>query len=238
MSILITGAGRRIGRAMAEVFHASGHNLLLHCNQSISETQKLADELNSRRDGSAHVVVLDLACIDQFERFSSQCLQYSDSLEALINNASVFYPTPLPAVTPAQFNDLIDINLRAPYFLIKAFSQHLRGGSIVNIIDIYAEKPLMNFSAYSASKAGLLMLTRSLAVELAPHTRVNGIAPGAILWPDDKTMDSKAIEQVLDAIPSGKIGHPKDIAQAALFLVDHAQAITGQIIPVDGGSSI
>ena len=155
-----------------------------------------------------------------------------------VNNAAAFYPTPLPDVSAEQFNELININLRAPYFLTKTFVDYLKGGSVVNIIDIYAEKPLRGFSAYSISKAGLAMMTRSLADELGPDIRVNGIAPGAILWPDATVMDNKTIEGILAGIPAGRLGDPNDIANAALFLVDQADYVSGQIISVAGGSSV
>ena len=159
-------------------------------------------------------------------------------LVALINNASAFYPTPLSEVIAEQFDELINVNLRAPYFLAKTFAAQLAGGSIINIVDIYAEKPLKDFSAYSMSKAGLAMMTRSLAQELAPDVRVNGISPGAILWPEGSEFTNAAAKRVLAEIPAGDLGDPTDIANAALFLVDRAHYVTGQIISVDGGSSI
>ena len=238
MSILITGAAHRIGRAMTLKFHAAGHNVLLHCNQSTTAAASLAEDLNTQRPDSAHVVTLDLAHLDGLDEFRAQCLQYTGRLDALINNAAAFYPTPLPEVSAEQFNELININLRAPYFLTKTFVDFLKGGSVVNIIDIYAEKPLRGFSAYSISKAGLAMMTRSLADELGPDIRVNGIAPGAILWPDAAVMDNKTIESILAGIPAGRLGDPNDIANAALFLVDQADYVSGQIISVAGGSSV
>ena len=223
---------------MALKFHEAGHNLLLHCNQSAEAAETLAAKLNNRRQNSARVVVLDLRETDNLQMFADRCLNYTDTLIALINNAAVFYPTPFAEVTVEQFDGLLNVNLRAPYFLAKTFAAKLKGGSIINIIDIYAEKPLKDFSAYSMSKAGLAMMTRSLALELAPDIRVNGISPGAILWPEGIELTHDIGDKVLADIPGGVLGDPNDIANAALFLVDQTNYITGQIISIDGGSSI
>ena len=223
---------------MALKFHEGGHNLLLHCNQSTEVAEALAATLNSRRQDSAHVVALDLTQIDKLDVFANKYLSQTDRLVALINNASAFYPTPLSEVTATQFDELINVNLRAPYFLAKTFAAQLAGGSIINFVDIYAEKLVKDFSAYSMSKAGLAMMTRSPAQELAPDVRVNGISPGAILWPEGSEFTNAAAMGVLAEIPAGDLGDPTDIANAALFLVDRAHYVTGQIILVDGGSSI
>ena len=223
---------------MALKFHEAGHDLLLHCNQSTEAAEILAAKLNSERQNSARVVALDLTETDNLEIFADRCLTYTNTLAALINNAAVFYPTPFAGVTGEQFDDLLNVNLRAPYFLAKTFAANLTGGSIINIIDIYAEKPLKDFSAYNISKAGLAMMTRSLALELAPDIRVNGISPGAILWPKSSIFTQEIGKEVLVDIPVGELGDPFDIANTALFLVDQAHYVTGQIISVDGGSSI
>ena len=238
MSVLITGAAHRIGRAMALKFHEAGYDLLLHCNQSAEAADALAADLNYQRKNSAYVVIVDLTETDKLATFAETCLNYADSLAALINNAAVFYPTPFREVTPKQFDDLLNINLRAPYFLAKALSENLNGGSIINILDIYSEKALNGFSAYSISKAGLAMMTRALAQELAPKIRVNGISPGAIMWPEGSPFTVESANKVLAEIPIGGLGDPADIANAALFLVDQAHYITGEILLVDGGSSI
>ena len=238
MSVLITGAAHRIGRAIALKFHEAGFNLLLHCNQSTKAANTLAFNLNYKRKNSARVVIVDLAETERIEEFAETCFTYTDKLVALINNAAVFYPTPFTDVTPEQFDNLLSINLRAPYFLAKSFSKHLAGGSIINIVDMYAEKPLKGFSAYSISKAGLTMMTKSLALELAPRIRVNGISPGAILWPEGNDFTGERRSSLLANIPLGEMGDPTDIANAALFLVEKADYITGEIISVDGGSSI
>lgn len=234
MKVLVTGAAKRIGKAIARRFHTAGHSLILHCNRSTAAADELVAELNAVRPGSALVKTLDLVDTGAFESFASDC----GPIDALINNASVFYPTPIEIVQPQQFDDLININLKAPYFLAASFLPYMKAGSIVNIIDIYAEKPLPGYSAYSISKAGLLIMTRTLAQELAPDIRVNAISPGVILWPDEVELTDNEKSAMLDEIPMGRIGEPENIADAAFFLCSDARYVTGQVISVDGGSSI
>jgi pteridine reductase len=234
--VVITGAGRRLGRHMAETFHAAGYRLVLHCNHSAQEADALCEALNRQRHDSAAVVQAELTAPD-IDELVRQLLAPFGRIDHLINNASAFYPTPVSEITPAQFDELISINLRTPYLLGCALASALTDGSIINLVDIYGDKPLSGYSAYSISKAGLIMATRALALELAPAVRVNGIAPGAILWPEGESAASDNWQNLLETIPLGRLGDADNIAEAALFLVS-TDYVTGHILTVDGGSSL
>ena len=236
---LITGAGKRIGAAIARKLHENDINVAIHYRGSADPAEELAAELNAQRDESAFTVQADLLDIEQLERMVAEVVSRSGSLEILLNNASTFYPTPLADVTLADWDDLLGTNLKAPLFLSKAAAPYLSQaqGTIVNIVDIHSQRPLKNHPVYGPAKAGLAMLTRSLAKDLAPDIRVNGVSPGAILWPEDGMSESAALS-IVKQVPLKRVGEPNDIARTVLFLVKDAPYITGQIIPVDGGRSI
>ncbi len=236
---LVTGAARRVGATIARSLHESGASVAIHYRESDAPARALAAELNASRAGSALITRCDLrqeAAIDSMLR---EVLDHAGRLDILVNNASSFYPTPIGSITAAQWDDLIGTNLRAPLFLSQAAVAPLRAaqGSIVNLIDIHAIRPLRDHPVYGAAKAGLAMLTRSLARDLAPEVRVNGVAPGAVLWPDDGIED-RTRESIVRQIPMRRAGTPEDIAGCVLYLVRDAPYVTGQIITVDGGRSI
>ncbi|MEZ5503410.1 MAG: pteridine reductase [Halioglobus sp.] len=238
---VITGGARRIGRAVAEHLHNRGFDIALHYRNSQDCAQSLAAELCARRADSCLVFHADLQDLGQVRSLAqSLCAHYS-AIDLLVNNASGFAPTPIDSCTPAQFDAMVDTNLRAPYFLIQGLlpGLRLRGATVLNILDIHVERPLRDFNAYGAAKAGLASLTRSLAVELGPGVRVNGIAPGAILWPEGQdTYDGISRESLVASTPLGCLGKPADIARTVGFLACDAPFITGQIIAVDGGRSL
>ena len=214
-------------------------NIAVHYRSSVSEADELAGELNAVRPNSAITVQADLLNNGQLAPLVDQVIARSGRLDLLLNNASTFYPTPLDTVTEEQWDDLFGTNLKAPLFLAKAAAPHLRktSGNIINIVDIHAQRPLRNHPIYGPAKAGLAMLTRALAKDLAPEIRVNGVSPGAILWPNEG-MPEKAEQAIIRQIPLNRTGGPADIAKTVLFLVKDAPYITGQIIAVDGGRSI
>lgn len=239
--VLVTGAARRIGAAIAHTFHGAGFDVALHCNRSVAETRLLSEELNRARPESAAVFQAALGSSDAAQCLARAVIDWRGHLDALVNNASGFYPTPLESASEAQWEELIGSNLKGPYFLCQALAEPLRQrhGSIVNIADIYARSPLKGYSVYCIAKAGNAMMTKALAKELAPDVRVNGIAPGVILWPhSDEQMSEAVKQQVISRVPLQRIGSPADIAHTALFLTTRASYITGQIIAVDGGSGL
>jgi pteridine reductase len=236
---LVTGASRRIGAAIVRGLHAAGYRVLLHYHRSEDEARQLAEELNAERPGS---IVTQQANLDDTAALNGLVNQAIDAwarLDALVNNASAFYPTPLDTVTESQWDALLGSNLKAPFFLCQAAAPQLarRQGAIVNLVDVYAERPLKGYPVYSIAKAGMAALTRSLAVELAPDVRVNGVAPGAILWPE-QTDGGQTQADILARIPLARAGSPADIAGAVRFLLEGAPYVTGQIIAVDGGRSV
>jgi pteridine reductase len=237
--VLITGAGRRIGACVARRLHAEGANIVVHYRGSGEPAEALAKEFNDTRAHSAITVVGDLLATQRLPDMVSQIIGQTHRLDALINNASSFYPTPIGSVTEDQWDDLIGTNLKAPLFLSQALVPHLQEakGTIVNIIDIHATRPLRDHVVYGSAKAGLAMLTRSLARDLAPDIRVNGVAPGAILWPEDG-MPDRIKTNVLNQVPLKRAGEPGDIADCILYLVRDATYVTGQVIAVDGGRSV
>ena len=236
---LVTGSGRRIGATIAERLHEAGANVAVHYLKSSAPAAGLVARRNARRSQSAFAIGADLRSAAGIAGLVEQIVTRAGRLDVLVNNASSFYPTKLGSVTEADWSDIVDSNLKAPLFLSQAALPHLRAsrGTIVNMIDIHARRPLRHHHVYGAAKAGLAMLTRSLARDLAPEIRVNGVAPGAILWPEDG-MTEHVKESIIRKIPLGRAGEPDDIARAVLFLVRDAPYITGQIIAVDGGRSI
>jgi pteridine reductase len=236
---LITGSGKRIGATIAAHLHAAGLNVAVHYFRSSADADDLVARLNAARRDSAIAVGADLRDSGALQGLVDQVISRADRLDVLINNASSFYPTEIGTIDEANWHDLIDSNLKAPLFLSQAAVPHLRRarGCIINMIDIHARRPLRHHHIYGAAKAGLAMLTRSLARDLAPEIRVNGIAPGAILWPEDG-MSDQIKHNIVRKIPLARAGEPDDIARTALFLVCDAPYITGQIIAVDGGRSI
>ena len=233
---LITGGAVRIGAQIVKTLHENNYRVLVHCHQSKKNAQILCNELNTKISNSAEMVCTDLKSLSNIEKLSSKI----ESIDLLINNASVFYPTPLPHTKHGDWDNLINVNLKAPYFLATLLSNKLssRNGSIINIVDIHSERPLRNHPIYSISKAGLKMLTLSLAKELAPNVRVNGISPGSIIWPQTKGSISDNQKKImLDRVALKRQGKPKDIAEAVLFLVE-SDYITGQIINIDGGRTL
>ena len=242
---LVTGAARRIGAAIARRLHADGYALSLHYRGSHAEMAALAAELNALRAGSVIAVQAELAAFDRLPELVARTVGRFGRLDALVNNASAFYPTPVGSVTPAQWDDLFASNARAPFFLSQAAAPHLKaaGGGIVNIADIHGETPLAGHGVYCMAKAALLMLTKSLALDLAPEVRVNAIAPGAILWPehaDNSTgKDAAAQAALLARTPLARTGTPEDIAAAVAWLLgDGSGYVTGQTLHVDGGRGL
>jgi len=235
---LITGAGRRVGAAIAEALHTAGANVAIHYRGSAGEADALASELNGRRRNSAIAVPGDLLEVPELRDVVLRTTRHAGRLDILVNNASSFYPTPLASVTEEQWNDLMGTNLKAPLFLAQAALPHLKTarGTIVNVLDIHAVRPLKEHTIYGAAKAGLSFLTRALARDLAPEIRVNGVAPGAILWPDSGVGEGTR-ESVLRQIPLRRIGDPADVAGCVLYLVRDATYVTGQVISIDGGRS-
>jgi len=233
---LISGGALRIGAQIVRTLHEDGYKVIIHCHYSEEIAQQLCGELNTKRKNSAQVVVADLRDNKAIKKLT----QTIKSLDLLVNNASVFYPTLTESSTIEDWNKIIDINLRAPFFLATGLSKELKEsqGSIINIIDIHSDRPLKNFSIYNISKAGLKMLTKTLAKEFAPDITVNGISPGSVLWPQDESMLSdKEKMLMLDRIALKRQGSPNDIAEAVLFLAD-AKYITGEVINIDGGRSL
>jgi len=236
---LITGAGKRIGACIARTLHAAGAGIVVHYRGSEAPAKKLASELNSMRAGSALTIKADLLDTAHLDTVLSTIVEQTGRLDILINNASSFYATPLGSITEQQWDDLIGTNLKAPLFLCQAAEPYLRdsNGVIINMIDIHAARPLRHHTVYGSAKAGLAMLTRSLARDLAPAIRVNGVSPGAILWPEDDMPDSVK-SNIIGQVPMKRAGEPSDIANCILYLVRDADYVTGQIVAVDGGRSI
>ena len=236
---LVTGSARRIGATIASALHAEGANVVIHYRSSAVDADALAARLNESRENSAVAIGADLLDTAGLPRLVDDVVAWRGRLDILVNNASSFYPTPPGTITEAQWNDLVGSNLKAPLFLSQTAMPELRKakGSIVNLVDIHARRPLRNHPVYGPAKAGLAMLTLSLAKDLAPDIRVNGVAPGAILWPEDEMTDATK-QSILEQIPMGRAGDPTDIAGCVVWLVRDAGYVTGQIIAIDGGRSI
>jgi len=240
-AVLVTGAARRIGATIARRLHAAGSRVILHCHRSRAEADSVAGELNAARPHSAAIVQGDLLDLAALARIVDEAARTFGRLDGLVNNASSFYATPFGRIGEREWEDLIGSNLRAPLFLAQAAAPKLREakGAIVNIVDIHSERPLKDFVVYSIAKAGLAGLTRSLALELGPDVRVNGVSPGAILWPDDgKHFDPEEKQRIEAQTPIGRIGSPEDVAGAVKYLLFDAPFVTGQILAVDGGRGI
>lgn len=237
--VLITGAAHRIGAHTARVLHECGARLVLHYRSSKQAAYSLKEELNSRRNNSVVLLQENLLDTDKLAMVVQNAVSHWGQLDALINNASSFYPTPLGNVTLEHWNDLMGSNLKAPFFLSQAAAPYLSktNGCIVNIVDIHAERPLKQYPVYSIAKAGLVMLTKALAGELGPEIRVNGVAPGAILWPENE-LDEVTKQRIISRTFLKKQGQPEDIARAILFLLRDAHYTSGHILTVDGGRSL
>jgi pteridine reductase len=237
-AVLVTGAARRIGAAIARRLHAEGARVVLHCHHSRDEAERLAAELNAGRAESCAVVQADLLQVAALPRLAEDAVRAFGRLDALVNNASSFHATPMGRIEARAWEDLVGTNLRAPLFLAQAAAPHLRAtrGAIVNIVDIHAERPLKDFVVYSIAKAGLAALTRSLALELAPEVRANGVAPGAILWPEEgKHFSDAERARITTQTPLERLGSPEDVAGAVKYLLFDAPFVTGEILAVDGG---
>jgi pteridine reductase len=236
---LVTGAARRVGAVIARTLHGAGYDLVLHHRRSPTEARELAAELEMLRPGSVHVQRADLAEFDRLPELVAQSIGRFGRLDGLVNNASAFYPTPIGSATPAQWDDLFAANARAPFFLAQAAAPHLRaaGGGIVNLVDIYAERPLRQHTVYCMAKAALVAMTQSLACELAPEVRVNAVAPGAVLWPEAGKPYADQ-EKLIAGTPLQRAGTPEDVAEAVRWLLQDANFSTGQILRVDGGRAL
>ena len=236
-TVLVTGAAKRVGSAIARELHAAGANVMLHYRTATVDAESMAREFNTLRPASAACLQADLLDITQLPLLVAATIARFGRLDALVNNASSFFATPLGEIDLAAWNDLIGTNLKAPLFLTQAAAPHLRAtrGAVVNITDIHAERPLAAYPLYCAAKAGLLGLTRALAIELAPEVRVNAVAPGPILWPDDAAFDGAARDAIVAHTLLQREGSPQEIARTVRFLLDDAAYVTGQVINVDGG---
>lgn len=240
-TVLVTGGAKRVGAAICRRLHAAGANVAIHFRSSAYEAFSLRGELNDLREGSAFCVQADLLDPGSLPRMAAEVLEHFGQIDALVNNASSFYATPLAEIDAAQWNDLVGTNLRAPLLLAQAVAPELRRrhGAIVNIVDIHAERPMHGHLLYSVAKAGLTALTKGLAQELAPQVRVNAVAPGVIIWPEgDEWNNEEARRKIVAHTLLKREGEPDDIARTVKFLIADAPYITGQVIAVDGGRSI
>jgi pteridine reductase len=239
--VLVTGGAKRVGAAICRRLHAAGASLLIHYRASALEARALQVELHSRRADSVSLAQADLLKAASCSQLVKAALKQFERLDALVNNASSFFPTPVGEITEQAWDDLVGTNLKAPLFLAQAAAPELRKahGCIVNIVDVHAELPMRNHAVYTAAKGGLAALTRALARDLGPEVRVNGVAPGTILWPDDESWrDEVARQRIIHQSALKRIGEPDDIARAVQFLVTEAPYVTGQILTVDGGRSV
>lgn len=238
---LITGAAQRLGAGIARKLHQQGINTIIHYRHSKDAAESLCAELNSQRPQSAAALQADLSQLEALPILIEMAVNVWGHLDILINNASCFFRTPMGQVTEEQWNILMDTNVKAPFFLAQAAAPFLQSSSsptIINITDIHASKPLRDFNAYCISKAALSMLTKTLAKELAPHIRVNAIAPGAVAWPEgNNALDEPSKAKIIQRTALKKHGSAEDIAAAAWFLVEQP-FITGETITVDGGRFI
>jgi len=235
---LITGSAKRLGKQMIESFHQQGYRVIIHCFNSTDAANTLANSLNQIRANSAKVVQGDITDVSALEQIVCDAINCFGGLDLLVNNASSFYPTDTNALNDQQWNDLTGTNMKAPYLLSCLFAPHLskNAGNIINLVDIHAQKPLKGHTIYCMAKAGLEMMIKSLACEFAPHIRVNGIAPGAILWPEQALAEEHK-SSIIEQIALKRLGSAQDIANTAIFLAT-SPYITGQVIAVDGGRSL
>ncbi|HUF80611.1 MAG TPA: pteridine reductase [Burkholderiales bacterium] len=239
--VLLTGGAKRVGAAICRRLHAAGASLLVHYRSSAIEARALQVELNALRADSVSLAQADLLKAANCAQLVKAALKQFERLDALVNNASSFFPTPVGEITEEAWDDLMGTNLKAPLFLSQAAAPELRKthGCIVNLVDIHADLPMRNHAVYTAAKGGLAALTRALARDLGPEVRVNGVSPGTILWPDDETWrDEVARQRIINQSALKRIGEPDDIARAVQFLLAEAPYVTGQILTVDGGRSI
>ncbi|MDQ6618219.1 MAG: pteridine reductase [Pseudomonadota bacterium] len=238
--VLVTGGAKRVGAAVCRRLHAAGATLMLHYRASAGEARLLQAELNHARKDSVALIQADLLDLAKLPAIVEQTVQTFGHLDAIVNNASSFFQTPVGEIGPDDWEDLVGTNVRAPLFLSQAAAPALRAshGAIVNITDIHGERPLKNYVVYSVAKAALIGLTRSLARELAPEVRVNAVAPGPILWPDDDSFDELSRQRIISHTPLRREGSPDDIARAVLFLLADGSYVTGETIHVDGGRHI
>ncbi|MCU7837255.1 MAG: pteridine reductase [gamma proteobacterium symbiont of Taylorina sp.] len=236
---LVTGGAQRVGAMTARVLHAAGANVVIHYRGSRQKALDLQSELNEKRHNSVVLVQADLLDISKLKAIIKNCIEQWGKLDILINNASSFYPTPIGKVTEKDWDDLIGSNMKAPFFLSQAAAPYLQeqNGCIVNIVDIHAQRPMQGHSIYNMAKAGLAMQVKTLAFELGPKIRVNGVAPGAIMWPENN-MDDITKQRIVSKTYLKRKGSAEDIARTVLFLVSNADYITGQVIAVDGGRSL
>jgi len=234
--VLITGAAKRIGSSIAKCLHARGFSVVIHHRNSAAEAEQLRLELEQARPDSVLVLQAELGEFDRLPEIIAKTVGRFGRLDALVNNASSFFPTPIGTTQDKDWQQLFASNAWAPFFLSQAATPHLQAskGSIVNIVDIYAERPLQQHTVYCMAKAALSMMTQSLAKELAPQVRVNAIAPGAILWPDAGKSENEKTA-ILANTPLQRAGSPEEIAEAVRWLIEDASYSTGQIIRVDGG---
>lgn len=238
-TVLITGGARRVGASIARTLHGAGANLVVHYRNSGKDAEALAAELNAARPESAALFQADLLQVEKLPALVEFAVRRFGSLDVLVNNASTFYPTKIGEITPQAWDDLVGTNLKVPLFLAQAAAPALKksSGLIINIVDIHALRPLRDYPVYCSAKAGLHMVTRSLAKELGPEIRVNGISPGPVLWPEQGG-DEAARRKIIQRTILQRMGTPEDIARTALFFAASAPFITGQILAVDGGRSV
>jgi len=238
-SVLITGAAKRVGAQIARVLHAAGANVLLHYRSSVEDAAALEGELNALRPDSARSAECDLLDVTQFPALIARCVQAFGGLDVLVNNASTFYPTPVGDITEIDWDDLLGTNLKAPLFLAQAANAALRqrAGLVLNVADIHGLRPLRRYPVYSIAKAGLIMLTKSLAREMGPHVRVNAVAPGPVMWPADG-LDKELQEKIIRRTALKRPGSAEEVARACLYFAADAPYVTGQVLAVDGGRSI
>ena len=242
---LVTGSARRIGASIVSKFHSEGFDVIVHARSSTDAAQELIEKMNSIRANSANLVLANLTETEKVEELPQQALQCFGRIDVLVNNASAFYPTPIQGATQNDWDELFSSNVRAAYFLCQELADELinNEGAIVNIVDTHADNPLPNHSIYNMAKAALKTMTKSLAKDLGPNVRVNGVSPGAILWPtplenEDVPEIIQAREKIVKGIPLSRLGDPEDIAAIAYFLAIEASYMTGQVIKVDGGRSL
>ncbi len=238
-TVMITGAARRVGAEMARHLHSAGMNVVLHYRSSSIDATTLADNLNAKRPDSVKLLKGDLKEYQRIPSLIKEGIALFGHIDALINNASSFYPNDLKDVNEEMWEDLVGVNLKAPLYLTQALATELKKnkGCIINIVDIHGDRPLKDYSIYCIAKAGLIMFTKSMARELAPEVRVNGIAPGAIMWPEVEAYENMH-QEIISRTALKREGSPADIADTALFLIENANYITGQIIAVDGGRTL
>ena len=237
-TVFITGGAKRIGASMANYFHERNYKVVFHYNKSEKEAENLSRELNEKEADSCFTIQSDFSSQESIESTVNEFYKVSKEINVLINNASSFYPTPIQNATEEQWNDLLDTNITTPLFLIKGFQKGLKRtkGSVINISDSLAPRGIKNFSLYSSAKGALETLTKSLAKELAPEVRINAVAPGIILWPENGEIDEEEKNNILKKVDLGRAGNPMDISSAVYFLTG-ANYITGQTLRVDGGRS-